>query len=702
MKNIENLRKVKESITKECNNFVLAMTQLAHGQVNVAVGEEQETLDTASFFNKEYVSIINVMMESLRQAEAEFNKITEVQSKRMVYVGGDLYKQGQQCAHKIAELTGKKGKVAITTGHMNSTGLELRRKGFINCLKDNYPSMTFLEINENKEDPLLAKAWFMSLYKREPEIKGIYITEGATPWGIGEAIAELGLEDNVMVVAHDMSDETIDYIKKGAIKATANDNTYTQGYDPIIHVYNKIAAGWNPGTAQQLVEMDLVTRDNLKQFWSAEEGIIQSSETRERLAKPMSAVKDTKVKIGVISRDESAFWHVVKDGVMAAKMKLEPLNAEVHWYEVTRNLIDAEPYIDLINKAISDGCNGLAVIAINSDIIPHINKVVDKGIPVATFVTEPSSLRNLLYELNNQTINIESLTHVLRSNQQDTTDETSHIITSVKDISKGTDIQNGKFVEAKSEINSLREDIEEINNIANKSSEANSQSVQIVIEGSGSVEASLTNIKEIEESITRLWHNIEALTQESLEITQIVDIISDITEQINILSINAAIESARAGEEGKGFLVISGEIRKLASETGKATQSITSIIERIKENTVRASEEIGISKNYINRSSKISDVALTSLQKIKSHVDEDNNRGSEIAQAINRVKELADRVNVSMTEIAEISSNHTDSIHTMSKSLDTVGDKLKNVESLIIELEKIAVAGKTIMSNFTI
>ncbi len=134
--------------------------------------------------------------------------------------------------------------------------------------------MDFLEINENNEDPLIAKEWFIELNMREPNIKGVYITEGATPWGIGEAITELWLKDSVMVVAHDMADETIACIKNGSIKATANDNAYTQGYDPIILLYNKIASKWSPGTAQQLVEMDLVTKENLDSYWSSDGKII--------------------------------------------------------------------------------------------------------------------------------------------------------------------------------------------------------------------------------------------------------------------------------------------------------------------------------------------------------------------------------------------------------------------------------------------
>lgn len=701
MKSLDELDVIKKNIAKDCKDFVYAMTRLAQGQVNTNIGHSLSNIEKVSIFNREYVSIINLMIDSFKQAEEEFNKITEVQSKRLVYVGGDLYKQGMQCANKMAELLSSKGKVAITTGHMNSTGLELRRKGFINCINENYPEMELLEINENNEDPIVAKNWFLELYKRDSDIKGVYITEGATPWGIGEAVSELNCQDRVMVIAHDMAEETIDHIKKGTIKATANDNTYIQGYDPIIHLYNKIVADWNPSTAQQLVEMDLVTKENLNKFWNSS-GVVTSDESRERLVKPMEAKSGKKAKIAVISRDESSFWHVVKNGVMDAKEVLASLGAEVIWYEVKDRLVDAEPYIDLLDSAIDDGCNGIAIIGINSQIISHINRVVGRGIPVATFVTEPNSLRNLLYELSNQSDNIESLTHILRDNQLDTSKAADSIISSVKDISKGTDYQNEKFVETKVKIESLQRDIEEINKIAEESSVSNSDSVRIVKEGSGSVEASLRNIKEIEESITRLWHSIEVLTKESMEITKIIDIISNITEQINTLSINAAIESARAGEEGKGFLVISGEIRKLANETGKATSSISSIIERIKENTVVAADEVSISKGFISRSSKISDKALSALSEIKKHVDADNNRGFEISGAINRIKELSEGVNSSMNEIASISSNHTDSIHTMSTSLDIVGNKLKNVESLVIDLEKIAVAGKTIMNLFTI
>lgn len=700
MKNQINLDKIKKNIQKDCDDFVIAMTRLAQGQVNTSIDNKLDNLEKVSLFNREYVSIINLMIDSFKRAEAEFNKITDIQSKRLVYVGGDLYLQGKECCRIMAELIGGKGKVAITTGHLNSTGLELRRKGFRNGINEEFSGLELVEIHENNEDPNSANEWFHDLYKRHPDIKGIYITEGATPWGIGKAVLDLDLRDKVTVIAHDMADDTIDYINKGAIAATANDNTYIQGYDPVIHLYNKIAANWNPGTAQQLVKMDLVTQSNLSQFWNG--APIQSQESLERLVKPMESKSGKKVKIGVVCRDESDFWHVVKKGVMDAANSIKSLGAEVNWYEVTDNFIDSKPYEDLIGKAIDDGCNAIATIVINSNMVPYINSVVDKGIPVATFVTEPTSLRNLLFELNNQSENIEELTHVLRSHQEDSFNATNNIISSVKDISQGTDIQTTSLTDAQSKISSLKKDIEEINSIALESSKANSKSVRVVNDGSKSVETSLTNIKQIEDSITRLWHSILSLSEESKEITKIVDIISNITEQINILSINAAIESARAGEEGKGFLVISGEIRKLANETGKATTSISGIIERIKEDTAKASMEIEVGKDYITRSSKISDTALIALKEIKSNVEDDSSRGESIALAISRINDLADKVEDSMNSLSQISISSSDSIHSMSESLDIVGEKLKNVDSLVIELEKIAVAGKTIMSNFTI
>lgn len=700
MKAQEDLESIRKSIQKDCDDFVAAMTRLAQGQVNTSIENRLSSLEKASIFNREYVSIINMMIESFKKAENEFNKITDIQSERLVYVGGDLYQQGWECAELLSKLIGGSGKVAITTGHMNSTGLELRRKGFRNAINEDFTGLKLIEIHENNEDPNSANSWFHDIHKRHPDIKGIYITEGATPWGVGKAVLDLGLSDKVKVIAHDMASETIEYINKGVIAATANDNTYIQGYDPIIHLYNKIAAGWNPGTAQQLVQMDLVTKDNLSSFWNG--APIQSKDSLERLVKPMDKRNGNLVKIGVICRDESDFWHVVKKGVMDAANVVRSLGGEVTWYEVTENFIDPEPYERLMQKAIDDGCNAIATIVINSEMVSFINSLVKKGIPVATFVTEPTSLRNLLFELDNQSANIEQLTHVLRDQQEDSFKATTNMISSIKNISQGTDLQESSLNEAQEKINSLKKDIEEINSLALESTKANSKSVRVVNEGSKSVESSLANIKQIEESVTRLYHSILSLTEESKEITKIVDIISDITEQINILSINAAIESARAGEEGKGFLVISGEIRKLANQTDKATANISGIIERIKEDTAQASMEIEIGKDYITRSSKISDTALISLNQIKSNVEEDSMRGDGIASAISRINDLANKVEDSMGSLSNITHSSTDSIHSISESLDIVGEKLDNVESLIIELEKIAVAGKTIMSNFTI
>ncbi len=106
------------------------------------------------------------MIDSFKQAESEFNRITDVQPKRLVYVGGDLYAQGKQCCEKMATLICGKGDVVITTGHLNSIGLELRRKGFKNCILEKYPGMNLIEIHENLEDANIARDWFKGIYKK--------------------------------------------------------------------------------------------------------------------------------------------------------------------------------------------------------------------------------------------------------------------------------------------------------------------------------------------------------------------------------------------------------------------------------------------------------------------------------------------------------------------------------------------------------
>ncbi|MDD3344362.1 MAG: methyl-accepting chemotaxis protein [Sulfurospirillaceae bacterium] len=149
----------------------------------------------------------------------------------------------------------------------------------------------------------------------------------------------------------------------------------------------------------------------------------------------------------------------------------------------------------------------------------------------------------------------------------------------------------------------------------------NEQTSSVVSEVNQSTDEIIRAIEQIVEKSVETRHNAESVTQGTHEIAQVIAMIKDISDQTNLLALNAAIEAARAGEHGRGFAVVADEVRKLAERTQKATTEVEATINVLKQNSETMVESATATDAYASESSQKLDNFKASLHHLTTNAD---------------------------------------------------------------------------------
>jgi len=243
-------------------------------------------------------------------------------------------------------------------------------------------------------------------------------------------------------------------------------------------------------------------------------------------------------------------------------------------------------------------------------------------------------------------------------------------------------LQRDNTTQVATAMEQMTSNIREVSSSADAANQAANQALVNTTDGKEIISATIEQIESLSTNINEVSRVISNLAAETDNIGAVLDVIRGIAEQTNLLALNAAIEAARAGEQGRGFAVVADEVRTLASRTGQSTDEIQQMILRLQAGAQEAVAAVntskGISNSTVEQAAK-ADISLNEIDRLISDISEMSNH---IARATEQQTQAADEVNLRISELASMtdeSVENTENLATASQELKGSSSKMSAV-----------------------
>jgi len=300
------------------------------------------------------------------------------------------------------------------------------------------------------------------------------------------------------------------------------------------------------------------------------------------------------------------------------------------------------------------------------------------GSMTQAFNTMQQHLHDLISKMAATSEQVAAASEELTANAQQSADASVHVAETIGEVSMGMDQQLSDIDGAKKNVDSVFVDITAMTEKSQKVTEAAVNTSEAAKQGELLMKDATTKMAHIEKSVMNSADVVRTLGESSQQIGQIVEAISSIADQTNLLALNAAIEAARAGEHGRGFAVVADEVRKLAAESQESAEQIKDRILTIQKDTAHAVEAMEEGKAEVQLGTKaIRDVG-EQFQDIMGQVNGIRNQIDEISTSVSSVSSGAGHIVEAVDSIDSVSRKTAD--HTSSISASTEEQSASNEE----------------------
>lgn len=232
-------------------------------------------------------------------------------------------------------------------------------------------------------------------------------------------------------------------------------------------------------------------------------------------------------------------------------------------------------------------------------------------------------------------------------------------------------------------INELGAAAQEIAQNAARTSQQSSDASGLASDGQGVVQQTIKAMNELSSKISESCVNIESLNGKTANIGQILEVITSISQQTNLLALNAAIEAARAGEAGRGFAVVADEVRNLAHRTQDSAQQVQKMIEELQVGAREAVVNMTESQRQSEDSVGIANLAGERLSSVTRRIEEINGMNQSVAAATEEQTSVVESINVDITHINTLNQQGVDNLRQTLEACNSLEEQAARLQQLV-------------------
>ncbi|WP_301169638.1 methyl-accepting chemotaxis protein [Brevibacillus nitrificans] len=313
-----------------------------------------------------------------------------------------------------------------------------------------------------------------------------------------------------------------------------------------------------------------------------------------------------------------------------------------------------------------------------------------------------ANLRGLISHLGENAEQVAATSEQLTASAEQTSKATEQIAVTMQEVAAGTDEQVRTVEDTVQTMNIMAGRLQHISANSEQVSSTVEEASQAITSGNQAIHTAVAQMSSISTTVNGLASSIKMLGQRSAEISNIIEVITSIAEQTNLLALNAAIEAARAGEHGRGFAVVADEVRKLAEQSAQSTKQITQLIASIQNDTNQAVEAMETTTTEVAAGIEVVNVAGHSFQEILSSIQAVSQQIQEVTVATVEMNAGAEQITHSIEGIASTAETTASGTQNVSAAAEEQLASMEEITSSASSLSQMAEDLQALVQQFKV